>query len=101
MTNLASTRVSQSKKINWRDYVVYIGFVMIFLAFAIGLGQYGFLTGNNLLNIIRQTATISVMAVAMTFVISSAEIDLSVGAVAGLVAAVWAAIRGQSPKQET
>ena len=39
---------------------------------------------NNLLNIVRQTATISVMAVAMTYVIASGEIDLSVGSVAGL-----------------
>ena len=85
MTQAASTtRAPAPRRINWRDYVVYIGFVVIFVAFAIGLGQYGFLTGNNLLNIVRQTATISVMAVAMTFVISSAEIDLSVGAVAGL-----------------
>ena len=83
--NLESApRVVQARKLNWREYVVYIGFVVIFAAFAIGLNQYGFLSGNNLLNIIRQTATISVMAVAMTFVISSAEIDLSVGAVAGL-----------------
>ena len=85
MMNLESApRVVQARKLNWREYVVYIGFVVIFAAFAIGLNQYGFLSGNNLLNIIRQTATISVMAVAMTFVISSAEIDLSVGAVAGL-----------------
>ena len=85
MINLESApRVVQARKLNWREYVVYIGFVVIFAAFAIGLNQYGFLSGNNLLNIIRQTATISVMAVAMTFVISSAEIDLSVGAVAGL-----------------
>ena len=85
MMNLESApRVVQARRLNWREYVVYIGFAVIFAAFAIGLNQYGFLSGNNLLNIIRQTATISVMAVAMTFVISSAEIDLSVGAVAGL-----------------
>ena len=85
MINLESApRVVQARKLNWREYVVYIGFVVIFVAFAIGLNQYGFLSGNNLLNIIRQTATISVMAVAMTLVISSAEIDLPVGAVAGL-----------------
>ena len=84
MTQATTTRAAPPRRIDWRDYVVYIGFIVIFAAFAIGLGQYGFLTGNNLLNIVRQTATISVMAVAMTFVISSAEIDLSVGAVAGL-----------------
>lgn len=68
----------------WRDYVIYITFGAIFLIFSITLRNYGFLSGNNLFNIFRQTATISVMAVAMTFVLSTAEIDLSVGAVAGL-----------------
>jgi ribose transport system permease protein len=45
---------------------------------------------NNILNIFRQTATISIMAVAMTYVIAAAEIDLSVGSVAGLAAVVAA-----------
>ncbi len=75
---------------DWRSYVVYAGFVLIFIIFSITLSQYGFLTGNNLLNIIRQTATISVMAVAMTFVIASGEIDLSVGSIAGLSSVIAA-----------
>jgi ribose transport system permease protein len=76
---------------NWQDYVVYIGFVIIFIVFSLALYDDGFLSRNNLLNIVRQTATISVMAVAMTFVLASAEIDLSVGSVAGL-ASVAAAL---------
>ncbi|MDX6584747.1 MAG: ribose transport system permease protein, partial [Solirubrobacterales bacterium] len=48
------------------------------------------LTGTNLLNIFRQTAIISIMAVAMTFVIASAQIDLSVGSTAGLSSVVAA-----------
>ena len=48
------------------------------------LGDEGFLTANNLLNIVRQTATIAIIAVGMTYVIACAEIDLSVGSVAGL-----------------
>lgn len=75
---------------DWRSYVVYAGFAVIFIIFSITLSQYGFLTSNNLLNIIRQTATISVMAVAMTFVIASGEIDLSVGSIAGLSSVVAA-----------
>src|SRR5690606_13922506 len=54
------------------------------------LGDDGFLSGSNVLNIFRQTATISIMAVAMTFVIANAEIDLSVGSVAGLASVVTA-----------
>jgi len=75
---------------DWRSYVVYAGFILIFIIFSVTLSQYGFLTSNNLLNIIRQTATISVMAVAMTFVIASGEIDLSVGSIAGLSSVVAA-----------
>jgi ribose transport system permease protein len=70
--------------LDWRNYVVYAGFVVIFVVFSIVLRDNGFLSANNLLNIIRQTATITVIAVAMTFVIASGEIDLSVGALAGL-----------------
>lgn len=69
---------------NWRNYIIYIGFVVIFLVFAVTLGDRGFLDPNNLLNIIRQTAIIAIVSVTMTFVLSTGEIDLSVGAVAGL-----------------
>ncbi|RUM08357.1 MULTISPECIES: ABC transporter permease [Rhizobium] len=69
---------------NWRDYVVYIGFVVIFIVFAILLQDRGFLSSNNLLNILRQTAIVAIVAMAMSFVLSAGEIDLSVGAIAGL-----------------
>src|SRR5919202_4972208 len=71
-------------QLDWRRYVIYIGFVVVFLFFAILLRNQGFLSANNLLNIFRQTAIITVIAVAMTYVIAAAEIDLSVGSVAGL-----------------
>jgi ribose transport system permease protein len=76
--------------LDWRRYVIYIGFVVVFLFFAVLLGDEGFLSANNLLNILRQTATISVIAVGMTYVIACAEIDLSVGSVAGLASVVTA-----------
>ena len=65
------TRSAQTvRTFDWRQYVVYFGFVLIFAVFAITLSDSGFLTINNLLNIVRQTAVISVMAVAVTFVIA-------------------------------
>ena len=69
---------------DWRQYIIYIGLLIVFVVFAITLGEKGFLTPTNLLNVFRQTAIISIMAVAMTFVIGAGQIDLSVGAVAGL-----------------
>jgi ribose transport system permease protein len=72
------------KAFDWRQYIIYIGFLIVFVVFALTLGHRGFLTPTNLLNVFRQTAIISIMAVAMTFVIGAGHIDLSVGAVAGL-----------------
>lgn len=83
MANAASAP-SRTLFANWRQNIIYIGFVVIFLIFAVTLSDKGFLNPNNLLNIVRQTAMIAVMAIAMTFVLSAGEIDLSVGAVAGL-----------------
>ena len=75
---------------NWRQNIIYIGFVGIFVFFAITLGHKGFLDTNNLLNIVRQTAPIAIMAVAMTYVLAAGEIDLSIGAVAGLASVATA-----------
>src|SRR4029453_3240977 len=87
---VAVERRSRFATLDWRRYVIYIGFVVIFIFFAILLGNQGFLAPKNLLNILRQTATITVIAVGMTYVIACAEIDLSVGSVAGLASVVTA-----------
>lgn len=76
--------------VNWRQNIIYIGFAVIFVVFAITLFDKGFLNPNNLLNIVRQTAMIAVMAIAMTYVLAAGEIDLSVGAVAGLASVTTA-----------
>ncbi|NRA22564.1 MAG: ABC transporter permease [Oceanospirillaceae bacterium] len=78
-------------RINFKQYVVYIGFLLIFLFFAIVLKDDGFLSTRNLTNIILQTAPITIMAIGLVFVLSAGEIDLSFGsivAVSALVAAV-------------
>ena len=55
-----------------------------------GFAEKGFLDPNNLLNIVRQTAMIAIMAVGMTFVLSAGEIDLSIGSIAGLASVTTA-----------
>lgn len=77
-------------KSSWRQNIIYFGFVAVFVFFAITLHDRGFTDPLNLLNIFRQSAIIAVMAVAMTLVLSSGEIDLSVGAVAGLASVTTA-----------
>jgi ribose transport system permease protein len=75
---------------DWRRNIIYIGFIFVFLFFAVTQFDRGFLTWRNVENIINQTATITVMAVAMTFVIGAAQIDLSVGSVVGLASVTTA-----------
>jgi ribose transport system permease protein len=74
------------KQFDWRNYIVYIAFVGVIIFFSIMLQGDGFLTSTNMLNIVRQSAMITIMAVAMTFVISTGEIDLSVGSITALSA---------------
>jgi ribose transport system permease protein len=71
--------------IAWSNYVVYLGFVVTFLYFAITQTEY-FLTRSNLTNIAVQSAPITVMAVGMVFVLCAGEIDLSIGSVVALAA---------------
>jgi ribose transport system permease protein len=72
--------------------VVYLGFVLVFVVFAILLRDRGFLTIENQLNILRQTAFVSVMAFGMTYALSAGEIDLSIGQVVALSAMVAAVL---------
>ncbi|SMX37954.1 ABC transporter permease [Maliponia aquimaris] len=72
--------------ISWRENIVYICFAAVLVFFAFTIGDKGFLTVTNLFNIARTTAMIAVISVAMTFVISSGELDLSVGSTAALAA---------------
>ena len=73
------------RRSNWSSYVVYIGFIIIFLYFAITETQY-FLNAANLTNIVIQAAPITVMAVGTVFVLSAGEIDLSIGSVVAVSA---------------
>ena len=75
-----------------RTYLVFAAFVGLFAFFAVVLGDDGFTSETNLLNIVRQTAPITVMAVAVVFVLSAGEIDLSLGAVVALSALVTAKV---------
>jgi ribose transport system permease protein len=75
-----------------RRYVVYVAFLAILAFFAVTLRDDGFLSQSNLLNIVRQTTPVTVMAVATVFVLSAGEIDLSLGSVVALSALVTAEV---------
>lgn len=64
-------------------YGIYIGFLGIFAFFCIT--SPNFLSQRNVFNIIVQSSVIAIIAIGETIVISTGEIDLSVGSVVALV----------------
>ncbi|QDG94475.1 ABC transporter permease (plasmid) [Rhizobium sp. NIBRBAC000502774] len=93
-------RLSRGLNSKMQQYVVYLGFLAIFLFFALVLRDGGFLTVRNLTNIVLQTAPVTIMAIGLVFVMSAGEIDLSIGstvAVSALAAAVVLASYGTVP----
>jgi ribose transport system permease protein len=89
--------LAQVSKVKWSNYVVYIGFVLVFVFFAVTQTQY-FLNVTNLTNIVIQAAPITIMAIGMVFVLSTGEIDLSIGSTVAL-SALTAAVVLQSTDQ--
>jgi ribose/xylose/arabinose/galactoside ABC-type transport system permease subunit len=72
-----------------RPYMLYVAFAILLVIFS--LASPWFLSLDNFLNIGRQTALVSIIAVGMTFVIIARQIDLSVGstlALSGMCAAL-------------
>jgi len=79
-------RLAAFRSIDPSRYIVYVGFLLILAAFSIVLKDDGFLTARNLLNIVQQTAPVTVMAVGMVFVLTAGEIDLSIGSIVAISA---------------
>lgn len=65
--------------------------LLLFLWLLLGLSTASFWTSNNISNLLRQGAMTAILAVGQTFVIITAGIDLSVGAVVGFssVTVAW------------
>ena len=82
---------SESKGFQFfRQYAIYFIMLGIFIVFAVFLRDSGFLSAVNIMNIFRQTAMISIMAVGFTFLLASGEFDLSIGSTVALSALVGA-----------
>lgn len=78
------TAVERLKSINLQVYVMLAAILAIILFFTFTTdGAY--ISARNISNLLRQTAITGILAVGMVFVIISAEIDLSVGSMMGLL----------------
>ncbi|MGQ9473115.1 MAG: ABC transporter permease [Candidatus Caldatribacteriaceae bacterium] len=69
---------------SFREQGIILALIFLFVGFSIATPH--FLRIANLLNVLRQVSLLGIIAVGMTMVIVSGEIDLSVGAVYGIAA---------------
>lgn len=86
----------KQRKLNLNKFIVYISFVIVLVGFSILLPGK-FLTASNIMNILRQTAMISVAAVGMTFAITAGQIDLSTGGVTATTCLIVALVLQNAP----
>jgi ribose transport system permease protein len=79
-------------RVRTRDFVSRFGLVISFtlMCAALAFSSDRFLTVENITNVLRFSAINAIISVGMTFVILTAGIDLSVGAIAALAAVVAA-----------
>ncbi|PYG89939.1 ribose transport system permease protein [Ruminiclostridium sufflavum DSM 19573] len=79
--------VNKLKKIDLKSITLYIGAIVILLAFTIICKANGkdFLTSSNIQNIISQSSVMAVVAIGASLVILTGGIDLSVGSIVGFV----------------
>ena len=77
------------KALNLQVFVMIAAIIAIMLFFT-WMTDGSYLSARNVSNLLRQTAITGILAVGMVFVIISAEIDLSVGSMMGLLGGVAA-----------
>lgn len=70
----------------FKKYGIVVAFLLVCAVIAIL--SPAFLTGRNILNVVKQISMIGVVATGMTFVILQGDIDLSVGSVAALAGVI-------------
>lgn len=86
----AVAAIKKKGQINFRQLGILIVLAIMFVVFSIGSSY--FLTVSNMISILQQAAIKGTIAIGMTLVIITAGIDLSVGSITGLSAAVAATI---------
>lgn len=84
--------IAESFRKNIRQYTMVIALITIWIIFSFAAGKV-FMTPRNLSNLFMQTVPTAIVAVGMTLIIVTGNIDLSVGAVAGFTGAVAAVLQ--------
>lgn len=88
-TDTTETKVAPKRGMSILFSLTLLG-LLLFLWLLLGFATNSFWTPNNISNLLRQGAMTAILAVGQTFVIITAGIDLSVGAVVGFASVVLA-----------
>jgi ribose transport system permease protein len=76
-------RISRSRTLPNRTSVILLTAAISFLGFALVVPRFA--SGENLLNMLRETAVLGILATGMTLIFVVGEIDISVGSLYGLL----------------
>lgn len=76
----------KAKNLKISDFIVIIGFILLCLV--IGIKEPTFFSSKNILNLLRQSSIIGIIAIGMTGVVISGNFDVSVGTTAAMSGAV-------------
>ena len=87
-THATRAQATLQRALRSQEATVLLGLIAIGLFFAFATPF--FLTPFNLFQIVRQMAVLTIIAIGMTFVIGSGEIDISVGSMYNLAATAMA-----------
>ncbi|MDQ0420715.1 ribose transport system permease protein [Peteryoungia aggregata LMG 23059] len=88
-TDTTETKVAPKRGMSILFSLTLLG-LLLFLWLLLGFATNSFWTPNNISNLLRQGAMTAILAVGQTFVIITAGIDLSVGAVVGFASVILA-----------
>ncbi|WP_137152660.1 ABC transporter permease [Devosia sp. FKR38] len=90
-TEVTPTSVAPKRNFNFLFALTLVGLLLL-LCIVLSIATPSFATGNNISNLLRQGSMIAILAIGQTFVIITAGIDLSVGAVVGFSTVVVAGL---------
>lgn len=85
------TTVAAKRNFSFLFALTLVG-LLVLLCVVLSIATPSFATGNNISNLLRQGSMIAILAIGQTFVIITAGIDLSVGAVVGFSTVVVAGL---------
>ena len=90
-TEVTPTSVKTRRNFSFLFALTLVG-LLVLLCVALSIATPNFATGNNISNLLRQGSMIAILAIGQTFVIITAGIDLSVGAIVGFSTVVVAGL---------